>query len=47
MKRHVLTGADALDVAVRKFNAINDPHYDWVSKKWDGNPIVIQMKGAP
>jgi hypothetical protein len=47
MKRHVLTGADALEVAVRKINTINDPHDDWVSKKWDGNPIEIPVRGAP
>ncbi len=47
MKRHILTGADALEVAVRKINAKNDPRYDWVSKKRDGNPIEIPVKGAP
>jgi 5-deoxy-glucuronate isomerase len=31
---------------VRKINAINDPHYDWITKKWDGNPIEIPVKGA-
>ena len=47
MKRHVLAGADAFEVAVRKINAINHPHYDRVSKEWDGNPIEIPVKGAP
>jgi len=47
MKRRVLTGADALEAAVRKINAINDPHYDWMSEKWDGHPIEIPVKGAP
>jgi 5-deoxy-D-glucuronate isomerase len=32
---------------IRKIHAINDPHYDWVSKKWDGNPIDIPVKVVP
>jgi len=30
---------------VRKISAINDPHYDWVSKNWSGNPLEIPLKG--
>jgi 5-deoxy-glucuronate isomerase len=30
---------------VRKISAVNDPHYDWVSKDWQGNPIEIPLKG--
>ena len=30
---------------VRKISAVNDPHYDWVSKNWQGNPIEIPLKG--
>lgn len=29
---------------VRKITAINDPHYDWVTKQWDGNPIEIPVE---
>jgi hypothetical protein len=29
---------------VRKISAVNDPHYDWVSKDWQGNPIEIPLK---
>lgn len=29
---------------VRKINAINDPHYDWVTKDWTGRPIQIPVK---
>lgn len=29
---------------VRKITAINDPHYDWVTNQWDGNPIQIPVK---
>ena len=29
---------------VRRINAINDPHYDWLTKNWDGNPIEIPVK---
>ena len=28
---------------VRKITAVNDPHYDWVGKQWDGNPIAIPL----
>jgi 5-deoxy-glucuronate isomerase len=28
---------------VRKITAINDPHYDWVTQHWDGNPIEIPV----
>ena len=30
---------------VRKISAVNDPHYDWVTKNWNGNPIQIPVKG--
>ena len=30
---------------VRKISAVNDPHYDWVSNDWQGNPIKIPLKG--
>jgi hypothetical protein len=30
---------------VRKISAVNDPHYDWVSQNWSGNPIQIPIKG--
>jgi 5-deoxy-glucuronate isomerase len=29
---------------VRKMNPVNDPHYDWVNKQWDGKPIPIPVK---
>lgn len=29
---------------VRKINAVNDPHYDWLAKNWNGNPIEIPVK---
>ena len=29
---------------VRKINATNDPHYDWVAKRWDGNPLEIPVR---
>jgi 5-deoxy-glucuronate isomerase len=29
---------------VRKINAVNDPHYDWVAKQWDGNPLEIPAR---
>ncbi|HEY0789744.1 MAG TPA: 5-deoxy-glucuronate isomerase [Chthoniobacterales bacterium] len=29
---------------VRKINAVTDPHYEWVSKNWEGNPIAIPLK---
>jgi 5-deoxy-glucuronate isomerase len=29
---------------VRKVVAMNDPHYDWVSRQWDGYPIDIPVK---
>jgi 5-deoxy-glucuronate isomerase len=29
---------------VRKISAVNDPHYDWVSKNWSGNPLEIPPK---
>jgi 5-deoxy-glucuronate isomerase len=32
---------------VRKINAVNDPHYDWVSKQWDGHPLEIPVKAIP
>jgi 5-deoxy-glucuronate isomerase len=28
----------------RKMKPVNDPHYDWVGKQWDGNPIAIPVK---
>ena len=28
---------------VRKITAVNDPHYDWVSKQWEGKPITIPL----
>jgi 5-deoxy-glucuronate isomerase len=28
----------------RKMKPVNDPHYDWVGKQWDGNPIQIPVK---
>jgi 5-deoxy-glucuronate isomerase len=28
---------------VRKMKPVNDPHYDWVSKQWDGNPNPIPV----
>ena len=30
---------------VRKISAINDPHYDWITTNWEGNPIEIPPKG--
>jgi hypothetical protein len=29
---------------VRKINAVNDPHYEWVAKQWDGNPLEIPVR---
>lgn len=29
---------------VRKINAVNDPHYDWITKQWDGNPLEIPVR---
>jgi 5-deoxy-glucuronate isomerase len=29
---------------VRKMRPVNDPHYDWVSKQWDGNPNPIPVR---
>lgn len=29
---------------VRKITAVNDPHYDWVSRRWEGDPISIPLK---
>jgi len=29
---------------VRKINPVNDPHFDWLTKNWDGNPIAIPVK---
>jgi len=29
---------------VRKISAVNDPHYDWLTKNWNGNPIEIPIK---
>ena len=29
---------------VRKISPVNDPHYDWLTKNWDGNPIEIPVK---
>jgi 5-deoxy-glucuronate isomerase len=29
---------------VRKMRPVNDPHYDWVNKQWDGNPIRIPVR---
>jgi 5-deoxy-glucuronate isomerase len=31
---------------VRKINAVNDPHYDWVTKDWSGQGIEIPLKKA-
>jgi len=28
----------------RKMRPVNDPHYDWVGKQWDGNPIQIPVR---
>ena len=28
---------------VRKITAVNDPHYDWITKDWNGNPIQIPV----
>jgi 5-deoxy-glucuronate isomerase len=28
---------------VRTMRPVNDPHYDWVSRQWDGNPIPIPV----
>src|ERR1700688_3681769 len=30
---------------VRKINAVNDPHYEWITTNWEGNPIEIPPKG--
>jgi 5-deoxy-glucuronate isomerase len=30
---------------VRKISAVNDPHYDWLTSDWSGNPIQIPVKG--
>jgi 5-deoxy-D-glucuronate isomerase len=30
---------------VRKISSINDPHYDWITTNWEGNPIEIPPKG--
>ncbi len=30
---------------VRKISAVNDPHYDWIGKNWEGSPIDIPLKG--
>lgn len=27
----------------RQYKPVNDPHYDWVGGKWDGNPIEIPV----
>jgi len=29
---------------VRKISAVTDPHYEWVSKNWHGNPIPIPLR---
>jgi 5-deoxy-glucuronate isomerase len=29
---------------VRKISAVNDPHYDWITKDWTGHPIQIPLK---
>jgi 5-deoxy-glucuronate isomerase len=29
---------------VRKINPVNDPHFDSLTKNWDGNPIEIPVK---
>ena len=29
---------------VRKITAVNDPHYDWITKDWNGNPIDIPVE---
>jgi 5-deoxy-glucuronate isomerase len=28
---------------VRGMRPVNDPHYEWVSKQWDGNPMPIPV----
>jgi 5-deoxy-glucuronate isomerase len=28
----------------RKMKPVNDPHYDWVGKQWDGNPLQIPVR---
>jgi 5-deoxy-glucuronate isomerase len=28
---------------VRKISAVNDPHYDWITKNWKGNAIEIPV----
>ena len=28
---------------VRKITAVNDPHYDWITKDWKGKPIEIPI----
>jgi len=28
----------------RKMKPVNDPHYDWVGKQWDGNPLQIPVQ---
>jgi hypothetical protein len=28
---------------VRKINAVNDLHYDWLTKDWKGQPITIPL----
>jgi 5-deoxy-glucuronate isomerase len=27
----------------RDYRPVNDPHYDWVARQWDGNPIEIPV----
>jgi 5-deoxy-glucuronate isomerase len=29
---------------VRPLRPVNDPHYDWVNKRWDGNPNPIPIQ---
>jgi 5-deoxy-glucuronate isomerase len=28
----------------RKMRPVNDPHYDWVGKQWDGNPLPMLVR---
>jgi 5-deoxy-glucuronate isomerase len=28
----------------RKMKPVNDPHYDWVGKQWDGKPLPIPLR---
>jgi len=28
----------------RKMSPVNDPHYDWIKERWDGDPLQIPVK---